>query len=73
MGVYTHWYFVVNFSYLFRYSWVFHTAALDGAEGKLQGVGCGVWAANLYLHKHTALGLSPMVQAACNDFNKKMY
>jgi hypothetical protein len=48
-------------------------AALNGAGGKLQRAGCGVWAANSYLHQHTALGLNPMAQAACNDFNKKMY
>jgi hypothetical protein len=48
-------------------------AALDGAGGKLQEAGCGVLSANLYLHKHTALGLNPMAQAACNDCNKKKY
>jgi len=47
--------------------------ALYGAGGKLQGTGCGVWAANLYVHEHTALDLNPMAQAACNDFNKMMY
>jgi hypothetical protein len=46
---------------------------LDGAVGMLQGIGCRVCVANLYLHEHTALGLNPMAQAACNDFNKKMY
>jgi hypothetical protein len=29
------------------------------------------WAANLYLHARTELGLKPMAQVACNDFNKK--
>jgi hypothetical protein len=48
-------------------------AALDGAVGLLHEVGCRVWVANLYLHEHTALGLNLMAQAACNDFNKKMY
>ncbi len=41
--------------------------------GMLQGAGWWVWAANLYLHARTALGLKPMAQAACNDFNKMMY
>ena len=48
-------------------------AALDGAAGRLQGVGCRVCAANLYPHARTALGLKPMLQTACDDFNKKMY
>lgn len=51
----------------------FGLAALDGAVGRLRGVECRVWAANLYLHAHAALGLQPVAQAACNDFNKKMY
>eukprot|EP01034_Spumella_vulgaris_P022778 gene22777-28940_t len=41
--------------------------------GMLQGVGCRVWAANLYLHVHAVSGLKPMSQAACDDFNNKMY
>jgi hypothetical protein len=48
-------------------------AALEGAGGMLQGAGCRVWAANLYLHAPTALGLNPMAQVDCNDLNKKMY
>jgi hypothetical protein len=48
-------------------------AALDGAVGMLQGAGCRVWAANLYLQARTALVLKPIAQAACNDFNKRMY
>ena len=48
-------------------------AALDGAGEKLQGVGCRVWSANLYLHARKVVDLKPMSQAACNDFNKKMY
>lgn len=46
-------------------------AALVGAGGKLQGAGWRVWAANSVLHAPTALGLKPLAQAACNDFNKK--
>jgi hypothetical protein len=45
-------------------------AALDGAEGKLQEIGCRVWSSNLVLHAQTAPGPKPMAQAACNDFNK---
>ena len=52
--------FVANFSYFLGIVGRFMPAALDGAGGKLQGTGCGVWAANLYLHEPTALGLSPM-------------
>jgi hypothetical protein len=48
-------------------------AALDGAVGRLQGVGYRVLAANLYLHAHTALGRKVIAQAACDDFNNKMY
>ena len=48
-------------------------AALEGAGGKSQGAGCRVWAANSVLHAPTALGLKPMAQADCNDFNKKMF
>ena len=48
-------------------------AALDGAVGMLLGVGCRVWSANSVLHAPTALGPKPMAQAACNDFNKRMY
>jgi hypothetical protein len=51
----------------------FMPAALEGAVGKLKEIGCRVWAAHSYLHAPTALGLKPMAQAACNDFNKKMY
>lgn len=32
-----------------------------------------VWAANLYLHAHTAPGPKRMAQVAFNEFNKKMY
>jgi hypothetical protein len=46
---------------------------LDGAVGMLQGIGCRIWAADLYLREHTVLDLNLMAQAACNDFNKKMY
>jgi hypothetical protein len=48
-------------------------AALDGAAGRLQRVGCRVWATNLYLHANVVLELNPTAQAACNDFDKKMY
>jgi hypothetical protein len=48
-------------------------AALDVAGGKLQGIGCWVWASNLYMHEHTAHSLNRMAQSACNDFDKKMY
>jgi hypothetical protein len=48
-------------------------AALDGAAGRLQGIECRVWAANLYLHANAVLCLNPLAQAAYNDFNKKMY
>ena len=48
----------------------FVPAALDGAGGKLQGTGCGVWSSNLVLHAQTAPGPKPIAQAACNDFNK---
>lgn len=34
-------------------------AALNGAGGKFHGAGCRVWAAHLYLHAPTALGLNP--------------
>jgi hypothetical protein len=51
----------------------FGPAALDVAVGRLQGVGCRVLAANLYLHARTELGLKPIAQVTCNDFNKKMY
>jgi hypothetical protein len=51
----------------------FEPEALEGAVGQLQSFGCRVWAANLYLHARTALGLKPMAQVACDDFNKKMY
>jgi hypothetical protein len=47
-------------------------AALDGAEGRLQGVGCRVLAGHLYLHAHAVSDLKPMAQAACDDLNKKM-
>jgi hypothetical protein len=47
-------------------------AALDGAGGRLQGAGYQVGSANLYLQTHSALGLKPMAQAACDDLNKKM-
>jgi hypothetical protein len=46
-------------------------AALYGARETLQGVGCWVWAANLYLQAHTALGLKPFAKVACNEFNKQ--
>lgn len=48
-------------------------AALDGAVGKLQGVGCRVWSGNLYLHAHAVSDLKSMAKVACNDFDKKMY
>jgi hypothetical protein len=45
----------------------FMFAALDGAGGKLQGFGCQVWVANLYLQAHSALSLQPMSKAAGTD------
>jgi len=51
----------------------FMPAALHGAEGRLQGVGCLVLAGNLYLHAHAVSDLKPMAQVACNDFDIKMY
>jgi hypothetical protein len=45
-------------------------AALDGAVGKLQGVGCRVWSAHLCLRADAALGLKPMAQSDCKNSKK---
>lgn len=47
-------------------------AALDDEVGRLRGLGCRVWTADLYLHVLSALGLNPIAQVNFNDF-KKMY
>jgi hypothetical protein len=73
VGVYAQRQFVAIFINFLVIVIRFIHGSLYGAGGKLQGAGCGVLAANLYLHEHTALGLNPMAQAGCNDFNKKTY
>ena len=47
-------------------------AALNSAGGKLQGAGCRVWAANLYLHKDWQLSQLPKLLAQlCKSLHYK--
>jgi hypothetical protein len=64
--------FVANFSYFIGYSWVLQACCAGWCGRKVARGWCRVWAANSVLHAPTALGLNPMAQAACNDFNKKL-
>lgn len=76
MGVYAQRHFVANFSYLFGYSWAFHTCCAgwrggDVARGWVGGLGCKFIPACTYSARPEPRGLGRLQRFQQNDVSTR--